>query len=94
MWPEVWPGSWASCLSECLATNTAAWVRLAAPGSSTVKTLIENRGAGTGRGYSFAIDQGRNLLLQLNDGSAYTNYVSDGSVGLAAAGLLLFETIR
>lgn len=63
--------------------TVAAWVRLAAPGSSGVKTLIENRGDGAGRGYAFGIEQGRNVLLQLNDGSAWTNHVSDGSVSLA-----------
>lgn len=63
--------------------TVAAWVRLAAPSSSGVKTLIENRGDGAGRGYAFGIDQGRNLLLQLNDGSAWANHVSDGSVSLA-----------
>lgn len=62
----------------------AAWVRMANPGSSIVKTLIENRASGVGRGYSFGVDQGRNVLLQLNDGSTWANYVSDGSLALAA----------
>lgn len=61
----------------------AAWVRMAAPGSSAVKTLIENRGDGSGRGYSFGVDQGRNVLLQLNDGTTWANYTSDGSLSLA-----------
>lgn len=61
----------------------AAWIRMAAPTSSSVKTLIENRGGGSGRGYAFGVEQGRNVLLQLNDGTTWANYVSDGSLTMS-----------
>jgi hypothetical protein len=59
----------------------AAYIRITST-SSSVKTIIDNRGS-NGRGYSFAVNNGNRLLLQLADGTGWTNYVSDGSVPLA-----------
>ncbi|MBX9399986.1 LamG domain-containing protein [Lysobacter sp. BMK333-48F3] len=57
----------------------AAWVRMASPSSSSVKTIIDNRASGAGRGYSFTVYNGQHLLLQLNNGTTWDNYVSNGS---------------
>jgi hypothetical protein len=58
----------------------AAWVRVT-NGGSFVKTIIDNRGS-NGRGYSFALYGGNQLLLQLADESGWLNYTSDGTVPL------------
>ena len=59
----------------------AAWVRINNT-SSSVKTIIDNRGS-NGRGYSFAVNNGNRLLLQLFDETGWLNYVSDASVTLS-----------
>ncbi|TXI51094.1 MAG: LamG domain-containing protein [Lysobacter sp.] len=65
----------------------AAWVRMASPSSSSIKTIIDNRssvGAG-GYGYTFAVYNGNRLFLQLADTSGYTNYMSNAGSGSLAA---------
>lgn len=56
----------------------AAWVRMSNT-NAALKTVIDNRGSGTGSGYAFGVDKGRNLWLQLNNGRAAADYVSDGT---------------
>ncbi len=57
-----------------------AWVRINDTGRS-IKTIVDNRGS-NGRGYSFAVEGGNKLLLQLADATGWLNYVSDGTMTL------------
>lgn len=58
----------------------AAWVRITDT-TRSIKTIIDNRGS-HGRGYSFAIEGGHHLLLQMADETGWLNLTSDGSVPL------------
>jgi hypothetical protein len=53
----------------------AAWIRMADT-SRGIKTIIENRGT-DGRGYSFAVTGGNQLLLQMADETGWLNFHAD-----------------
>lgn len=58
----------------------AAWIRMADTNRS-IKTIIENRGS-NGRGYSFAVYGGNELLLQMADETGWQNFHSGNTWSL------------